>query len=303
MTGAGKKLPPDYLVSQKEIDDANDELDIGSYLLPGGQSAPLPDMDSPPHRTAEPSAIFSAHDTDDDDFQEASPSQRGHSGSQFRGTAPSHSGEEAGSKPAHSGAARPQYSHHADAAQGSTVASQQVDQIQQRQQQGQQQQQQPQRPPAALSHVDDSGRASMVDVTQKADTARVAVASARVLLGPVAFQLVAANQIAKGDVLTVSKLAGIMAAKQTAYLIPLCHPLMLSKVDVQLRLDAQRHSISITGSVTAVGRTGVEMEALTAVSVAALTVYDMCKAVSKDIVISDIQLDSKRGGKSGDYNR
>lgn len=86
------QLPPDYLVSQKEIDDANDELDIGSYLLPGGQSAPLPDMDSPPHRTAEPSAIFSAHDTDDDDFQEASPSQRGHSGSQFRGTAPSHSG-------------------------------------------------------------------------------------------------------------------------------------------------------------------------------------------------------------------
>lgn len=143
----------------------------------------------------------------------------------------------------------------------------------------------------------------MVNVASKADTRRVAIASGRVLLGQEAFELVNANSIAKGDVLTVAKVAGIMGAKQTGSLIPLCHPLVLSGVDVNLRLNHELHAVDIEAQVTTVGPTGVEMEALTAVSVASLVVYDMCKAVSKDIQITHVRLESKFGGKSGDWSR
>eukprot|EP00897_Mesotaenium_endlicherianum_P007471 jgi/Mesen1/6752/ME000344S06041 len=156
---------------------------------------------------------------------------------------------------------------------------------------------------ARLSHVDEEGKASMVDISAKTSTSRVAVASGRVLLGKAAFDLVAAAQIAKGDVLTTAKIAGITGAKYTAHLIPLCHNILISRVDVQLALDGGRHAVEIVATAAAVGATGVEMEALTAVSVAALTVYDMCKAVSKDIHITDVRLESKTGGKSGPWHR
>mmetsp|Transcript_3963 Transcript_3963/g.10217 ORF Transcript_3963/g.10217 Transcript_3963/m.10217 type:complete len:280 (-) Transcript_3963:498-1337(-) len=154
-----------------------------------------------------------------------------------------------------------------------------------------------------LTHVDATGRAFMVDVGQKASTPRSATASGAVLLGPAAYALVEANQLKKGDVLSVSQLAGIMGAKATAQLIPLCHNIFISSVDVSLSLDATAHAVRIVSTAKTVGSTGVEMEALTATSVAALTVYDMCKAVSKDIVITDIKLDRKAGGKSGDFVR
>lgn len=154
-----------------------------------------------------------------------------------------------------------------------------------------------------LSHVDASGSASMVDVSAKAATRRVAVATGRILLGADAFPLVAANQIAKGDVLTVAQIAGINGAKMTAALIPLCHSILLNRVDVAFRLDEEAHAVNVRAEATAVGPTGVEMEALTAVAVAALTVYDMCKAVNKRIEIQDIRLESKLGGKSGPWHR
>ncbi|CAM6110239.1 unnamed protein product [Calypogeia fissa] len=155
----------------------------------------------------------------------------------------------------------------------------------------------------SLSHVDTAGKASMVNVVNKTDTKRVAVASGMVFLGSVAFNLVAANNIAKGDVLTVAKIAGIHGAKQTSSLIPLCHNILLSGVDVTLTLNNELHAIEIKAEATASGPTGVEMEALTAVSIASLTVYDMCKAVAKEIRISNVQLESKTGGKSGDWYR
>jgi cyclic pyranopterin phosphate synthase len=143
----------------------------------------------------------------------------------------------------------------------------------------------------------------MVDVGNKKSTTRVARASATVLLGATAFDLVSRNAIQKGDVLTVAKIAGISAAKQTHVLIPLCHSLSLRKVTVDLTLDATKNAVRVESSATCDGKTGVEMEALVAASVAGLTVYDMCKAASKDIVISDVRLESKTGGKSGDYAR
>lgn len=152
-----------------------------------------------------------------------------------------------------------------------------------------------------LSHIDSSGRAQMVDVGAKKDTSRIAVASAKVYLGPEAFHLVKENKIQKGDVLTVAQLAGIMACKLTANLIPLCHNISITNSKVNLELDDENFTVCITGSVNSVGKTGVEMESLTAVTIAALTVYDMCKAVSREIVISDIKLLRKSGGKSGDY--
>jgi cyclic pyranopterin monophosphate synthase len=188
-----------------------------------------------------------------------------------------------------------------------------------------------------LTHVDASGRARMVDVSQvsnpwtntlnthnnyeiqhttpsidtifpsyvspaqKPHTSRSATASARVLLGPDVFRLVAANRLAKGDVLTVAQLAGIMGAKHTASLIPLCHPITLSSVSVELALAPAEHAVDITASAATVGPTGVEMEALTAAAAAALTVYDMCKAASKGVVVADLRLRSKNGGKSGDW--
>ncbi|XP_049747363.1 molybdenum cofactor biosynthesis protein 1 isoform X1 [Elephas maximus indicus] len=158
-------------------------------------------------------------------------------------------------------------------------------------------------PSDKLTHVDTEGRASMVDVGGKPDTERVAVASAVVLLGPVAFQLVQQNQLKKGDALVVAQLAGVQAAKLTSQLIPLCHNVALSHVQVQLELDSTRHAVMIRASCRARGPTGVEMEALTSAAVAALTMYDMCKAVSRDIVLEEIKLISKTGGQRGDFHR
>ncbi|XP_055469963.1 molybdenum cofactor biosynthesis protein 1 isoform X1 [Psammomys obesus] len=154
-----------------------------------------------------------------------------------------------------------------------------------------------------LTHVDSQGRAAMVDVGGKPVTERVAVASAVVLLGPVAFELVRQNQLKKGDALAVAQLAGVQAAKLTSQLIPLCHHVALSHVQVQLELDSTRHAVLIQARCRARGPTGVEMEALTSAAVAALTVYDMCKAVSRDIVVAEVKLISKTGGQRGDFQR
>jgi cyclic pyranopterin phosphate synthase len=155
----------------------------------------------------------------------------------------------------------------------------------------------------ALTHVDEEGRIRMVDVTAKSDTVRTAVAAGTVKLEKEAFERVLENKIAKGDVLATSQMAGIMGAKQTSSLIPLCHPVILSGVDVSLELNEEDRQVEITAIAKSVGPTGVEMEALTAVSLAALTVYDMCKSVSKNIIISNIRLLAKTGGQSGDYRR
>lgn len=147
-----------------------------------------------------------------------------------------------------------------------------------------------------LSHVDEQGRARMVDVSAKPDTRRVAVAEGRVRMRPETADLVRQNAIAKGDVLTVAQVAGIMAAKRAAELIPMCHPLLLLDVQVDLILETDR--VEIRAGVTTFGKTGAEMEALTAVSTAALTVYDMCKAVDKEMALEGIRLIRKEGGKS-----
>ena len=153
-----------------------------------------------------------------------------------------------------------------------------------------------------LTHFDDSGNAHMVDVGAKGETERVAVARARVTMQAATLKLIAAKKAAKGDVLAVAQLAGIMAAKRTPELIPLCHPLSLSSVDVKLSLDNKRNAVDIEATCKLKGRTGVEMEALTAASVAALTVYDMCKSVDRGMVISEVKLLHKSGGKSGTFN-
>ena len=152
----------------------------------------------------------------------------------------------------------------------------------------------------ALSHLDDAGRPRMVDVSGKAETAREAVARGSVFMSAGTLRLAVAGG-AKGDVLTTAQIAGVMAAKRTPDLVPLCHPLPLSGIDVSLEPDEQRGSVEITATVRTTAQTGVEMEALTAVSVAALTVYDMLKAAQKDMRIGDIRLVRKTGGKSGDY--
>lgn len=149
-----------------------------------------------------------------------------------------------------------------------------------------------------LTHFDDKGAAHMVDVSDKADTARVAVAEGRISMQPETLALITQGKAKKGDVLGVARLAGIMAAKKTHDLIPLCHPLALSKVSVELEPSGD-DAVIITATVKTTGPTGVEMEALTAVNVAALTVYDMVKAVDRGMVISDIRLRLKDGGKSG----
>ncbi len=151
-----------------------------------------------------------------------------------------------------------------------------------------------------LTHFDAQGRAAMVDVSEKSETARIATARGRVTMRPDTLALIEAGSMGKGDVLGVARLAGIMAAKRTADLIPLCHPLALSKVTVDLTTMAP-DAVEIEATVKLVGRTGVEMEALTAVAVAALTVYDMCKAVDRGMRIADIRLVMKEGGKSGRY--
>ncbi len=154
-----------------------------------------------------------------------------------------------------------------------------------------------------LTHLDDQGRANMVDVSDKASTDRVAVASGRVTMAAETLDLIARGDSKKGDVLGTARIAGIQAAKRCADLIPLCHPLMLSSIKVELELDRQVSAVAITAICKLNGQTGVEMEALTAVSVAALTVYDMCKAVDKAMVIGDICLQEKSGGRSGHYSR
>lgn len=154
-----------------------------------------------------------------------------------------------------------------------------------------------------FTHFNDQGRAKMVNVGEKPITQRVAVAAGRVLVNERTFSLIRSGGMKKGDVLTVAQIAGVMGAKRTPDLIPMCHIVQVEGIDLELHLDEERHSVEITASVCCDGRTGVEMEALTAVSTAALTVYDMCKAVQKDMTITDIRLLSKTGGVHGDYKR
>ncbi|XP_061390665.1 molybdenum cofactor biosynthesis protein 1 [Musca vetustissima] len=154
-----------------------------------------------------------------------------------------------------------------------------------------------------LTHIDTTGKASMVDVSEKPNTTRTAVARATIYVGREVAQLIHSNNLKKGDVLSVSQLAGIMAAKKTSELIPLCHNITISSVKVNAALDLDNEIVTLEASVRCSGQTGVEMEALTAVSVAALTVYDMCKAVTHDMIIKDIQLVSKSGGQRGDFKR
>ena len=152
-----------------------------------------------------------------------------------------------------------------------------------------------------FTHFDDSGNARMVDVSDKDVTERTATAAGRVLMQPATLALIRDGGVKKGDVLQVARLAGIMAAKRTADLIPLCHPLALTSVEVELACNEADNAVDITATCKLKGRTGVEMEALTAVSVAALTVYDMCKAVDRGMRVEEIRLTHKAGGKSGDF--
>ncbi|MCC8120690.1 MAG: cyclic pyranopterin monophosphate synthase MoaC [Oscillospiraceae bacterium] len=154
-----------------------------------------------------------------------------------------------------------------------------------------------------FTHFNEEGRAKMVDVGSKPPTRRTAVAAGRVLVSKKTFDLIRSGGMKKGDVLTVAQVAGVMGAKRTPDLIPMCHPVAVDGIDLSLRLDEARCSVEIEATVSCAGRTGVEMEALTAVSTAALTVYDMCKAVQKDMVISDIRLMKKSGGVHGDFER
>lgn len=154
-----------------------------------------------------------------------------------------------------------------------------------------------------FTHFNEQGRAKMVDVGEKESTCRTAVAAARVLVNKETFALIKSGGMKKGDVLTVAQIAGIMGAKNTSDIIPMCHPILLNGIDLELFPDESRSSVEIRAVVSCSGRTGVEMEALTAVSTAALTVYDMCKAVQKDILITDIRLLDKTGGIHGDFHR
>ncbi|GLT76994.1 hypothetical protein SLA2020_486240 [Shorea laevis] len=156
---------------------------------------------------------------------------------------------------------------------------------------------------SGLTHVGSSGEAQMVDVSPKESSKRTATASCKVILGKKVFDLVLANKMAKGDVLSVAKIAGISGAKHTSSLIPLCHNITLTHVRVDLRLNPEDFSVEIEGEAACTGKTGVEMEAMTAVTVAGLTVYDMCKAASKDIQITEVRLERKTGGKSGYWSR
>jgi cyclic pyranopterin phosphate synthase len=154
-----------------------------------------------------------------------------------------------------------------------------------------------------LSHIDDHGKAHMVDVRDKPDTVREARARGVVVMQPSTLELIQRNALQKGDVLAVAKIAGIMAAKRTSELIPLCHPLPLTSVDLTFGLDPSAGRIDIESIARVTGKTGVEMEALTAVAAAALTVYDMCKAVDREMCITDIRLIEKQGGRSGFFHR
>ena len=154
-----------------------------------------------------------------------------------------------------------------------------------------------------FTHFNEQGRAKMVNVGEKPVTTRTAVAAGRVLVNEETFALIKSGGMKKGDVLTVAQVAGVMGAKRTPDIIPMCHPILLGGIDLELHLDEERRSVEITASISCDGKTGVEMEALSAVSIAALTVYDMCKAVQKDMVITDIRLLNKTGGVHGDFTR
>jgi len=153
-----------------------------------------------------------------------------------------------------------------------------------------------------LTHVNSKGKARMVDVTEKGDTQREAVARGKVMMKPTTLKQIKIAGFEKGDVLAIARVAGIMAAKKTAHLIPLCHPLLINSIAIEFDL-AGDDSIEITARVKSTGKTGVEMEALVAVSVSALTIYDMCKSVDRAMTIAEIYLESKKGGKSGTYQR
>jgi len=154
-----------------------------------------------------------------------------------------------------------------------------------------------------LTHIDKQCRVKMVDVTEKPSTQREAIARGSVYMKPATLKLILDKKMPKGDVLCVARIAGISAAKKTGDLIPMCHPLNITAVNININPDSSKNKIDIEAEVKVTGQTGVEMEALTAVSVAALTIYDMCKAVDKEMVISDIMLIEKRGGRSGIYKR
>ena len=154
-----------------------------------------------------------------------------------------------------------------------------------------------------LTHFDQKGKSQMVDVSKKDVTTRIARASGKVLMKPETFKMIQNKNISKGDVLEVARLAGIMGAKRTSELIPLCHPLKITSVNIDFKLDNKKNMVEILSTVKANDKTGVEMEALTAVSVAALTIHDMCKSVDREIEIKDIFLMEKSGGKSGHFRR
>jgi cyclic pyranopterin phosphate synthase len=156
---------------------------------------------------------------------------------------------------------------------------------------------------SGFTHFDSAGNARMVDVSAKGETVRRATARGQITLSEQAYTMVRAGSMKKGDVLGVARVAGIMAAKKVDHLIPLCHPLAITGVDLDFDFSDESHTIGIEATVGITGKTGVEMEALTAVSIAALTIYDMCKSIDKGMVISDICLFKKSGGKSGDFNR
>ncbi|OGW39699.1 MAG: molybdenum cofactor biosynthesis protein C [Nitrospirae bacterium RBG_13_39_12] len=154
-----------------------------------------------------------------------------------------------------------------------------------------------------LTHIDKEGTAKMVDISKKPLTQREAIARGSVYMKPETLKLIEDKRVPKGDVFCVARVAGIMSAKKTSNLIPMCHPLNIALIDISFNLDRKKNKVDIEALVKITGQTGVEMEALTAVSVAALTIYDMCKAVDKGMVISDIMLMEKRGGRSGIYKR
>ena len=156
---------------------------------------------------------------------------------------------------------------------------------------------------SSFTHIDDEGRVRMVDVTAKKPTARTAVAGGRIHMNPETLDLIRSHKVKKGNVLEAARIAGIMAAKKTADLIPMCHPLNITHIQVDFSPDLSANCIRIKSTVRAIDQTGVEMEAITAVAVAALTIYDMCKSHDKEMTISNIRLLKKTGGKSGIYNR
>ena len=156
---------------------------------------------------------------------------------------------------------------------------------------------------AKLSHLDELGRARMVDVSEKPDTKRVAIAQGSLLISPETLRLITTGKIPKGDVFTVAKIAGITGAKKTAALIPLCHPIPLDSIDIEFQPDPKAGRITVIATATSTGKTGVEMEALTACATALLTIYDMCKSAERGMVIEKIFLAEKRGGRSGTWKR